>query len=169
MDMKHYSTKILNFLKKYKYAFIVLLIGIALMLMPGISGSNSTVKQNQRKNEVYTKDLDGELADILCKVEGAGRVEVILTIAKGEETIYQTNSSRSSDEHGSDIKIDTVIISNSSRNETGLIMRIDPVKYLGAIVLCQGADRPAVRLAITEAVSKITGLGSDRICVLKMK
>lgn len=169
MDIKHHSTKILNYLKKYKYAAIVLLIGITLMLLPGISNSKSTDDQSHRINDVYTKELDSELADILCKVEGAGKVEIILTVAKGEETIYQTNSNQTSDEHGSNIKIDTVVISNSSRNETGLITRVDPAKYLGAIVLCQGADRSAVRLAITEAVSKITGLGSDRICVLKMK
>jgi hypothetical protein len=40
---------------------------------------------------------------------------------------------------------------------------------MGAIVVCQGADSPSVKLAITQAVAKITGLGTDEICVLKMK
>jgi stage III sporulation protein AG len=42
-------------------------------------------------------------------------------------------------------------------------------QYLGAIVVCQGADRSDVRLAIVEAVSALTGLGADKISVLKMK
>ncbi len=169
MAIKHFSEKIINFIKKYKYAAIVLLIGIALMLLPGISESDTGTKQSKSNNEIYTEKLDSKLADILCKVEGAGRVEVILTVAQGEQTVYQTNTNQSASDQSTDTKIDTVIVSNSTREEVGLVMRVDPVKYLGAIVLCQGADRAAVRLAVTEAVSKITGLGSDRICVLKMK
>jgi stage III sporulation protein AG len=40
---------------------------------------------------------------------------------------------------------------------------------MGAIVLCQGADVPSVRLAIVDAVSKVTGLVANQISVLKMK
>lgn len=38
----------------------------------------------------------------------------------------------------------------------------------GAAVVCDGADDARVRLAIVEAVSAYTGLGSDRIKVLEM-
>ena len=40
---------------------------------------------------------------------------------------------------------------------------------MGAIVVCQGGDNATVRLAIIEAVSNVTGLGADKISVLKMK
>jgi stage III sporulation protein AG len=40
---------------------------------------------------------------------------------------------------------------------------------MGAIVVCQGGDQPTVRLAILDAVSKVTGLGADKISILKMK
>lgn len=39
----------------------------------------------------------------------------------------------------------------------------------GAVVLCSGADNSAVRLCVTNAVSAYTGLGSDKITVIKMK
>lgn len=39
----------------------------------------------------------------------------------------------------------------------------------GAVVLCTGADDAAVRLSVTNAVSAYTGLGSDKIRVIKMK
>ena len=161
MEIKQYAIKVVNLIKKFKYAAIVLVIGIALMLIPNISSSKSTKVQNT--NTTYRQKLDEDLASILCKVEGTGRVEVILTVSEGEQTVYQTDT----DQSGYEQK--TVIVSNSSRTENGLVMRVDPAKYLGAIVLCQGADSHAVRLAVTEAVSKITGLGTDRICVLKMK
>ena len=39
----------------------------------------------------------------------------------------------------------------------------------GAVVVCDGADAAAVRLYVTNAVMSYTGLGSDRISVIKMK
>ena len=37
----------------------------------------------------------------------------------------------------------------------------------GVVVVCEGADSAAVRLRITQAVGTYTGLGSDRITILK--
>lgn len=39
----------------------------------------------------------------------------------------------------------------------------------GAVVVCAGADDPRVRLDVTNAVAAYTGLGSDKITVMKMK
>ena len=109
------------------------------------------------------------LSDILCHIDGAGNVQVLLTTERGEETIYQTDSHTSVGGDNNSAQVETVIISGSERNQSGLIKQINPPTYMGAIVVCQGADSPIVRLAIVEAVSKVTGLGADRISVLKMK
>ena len=66
-------------------------------------------------------------------------------------------------------KTSTVILSDSTRGQEGLVCQVNPPTYLGAVVLCQGADLPSVRLSITEAVSNATGLGYHKITVLKMK
>ena len=39
----------------------------------------------------------------------------------------------------------------------------------GAVVVCDGAELATVRLDVTNAVIAYTGLGSDRISVMKMK
>ena len=39
----------------------------------------------------------------------------------------------------------------------------------GCVVVCTGADSPAVRLDVTNAVAAYTGLGSNEICIIKMK
>lgn len=39
--------------------------------------------------------------------------------------------------------------------------------YIGAVVVCDGAGSPAVRLRVTEAVAMFTGLGSNKILVEK--
>jgi stage III sporulation protein AG len=102
-------------------------------------------------------------------IRGAGKVQVLLTVAAGEEYLYQTNSDISTSANGSEARTDTVTVTDSQRNDTGLLRQVNPPVYLGAVVVCQGADRAEVRLAIVEAVSTYTGLGADRISVLKMK
>ena len=42
-------------------------------------------------------------------------------------------------------------------------------QFRGALVVCQGGGDPAVRLAVIEAVSALTGLGSDKISVVKLQ
>ena len=96
-------------------------------------------------------------------------MRVMLSVATGEEVLYQTDRDVSEDEKGSDKRIDTVTVTDSQRNETGLIRQINPPDYLGAVVVCQGADDPAVRLRVAEAVARITGLGMDKIYVVKMR
>ena len=39
----------------------------------------------------------------------------------------------------------------------------------GAVIVCRGAEDPDVRLNVTNAVAAYTGLGSDKITVMKMK
>lgn len=150
--------KLIAWISRYRYVLIVVAVGLILMLMPG----GSTPKQEQHQQIQETEaDFATELAEILSKIKGAGKVEVMLTTSQGQETCYQTNS-RGEDQS-------TVTITDSARNETGLIRQVNPPTYLGAIIVCQGGDDPGVRLAIVESVAKVTGLGADRISVMKMK
>lgn len=150
--------KLIAWISRYRYALIVVAVGLILMLLPG----GSTPKQEQPQQIQETEaDFATELAEILSKIKGAGKVEVMLTTAQGQETCYQTDS-RGEDQS-------TVTITDSARNETGLIRQVNPPTYLGAIIVCQGGDDPGVRLAIVESVAKVTGLGADRISVMKMK
>ena len=167
MEIKELLGKIKEALVKYKYAVIILLIGLFLLLLP-----EKKTDQNQQTNNSLptTHNLSAEsLSEVLQLVEGAGRVQVLLSVASGEETLYQTNQDTSSSEDNKNTKTETVIIVDADRKESGLIKQVNPQKYLGAIVVCQGADSPSVRLAITQAVSRIIGLSADKICVLKMK
>ena len=150
--------KLIAWISRYRYVLIVVAVGLILMLLPG--GSTSKQEQPQQIQETEA-DFATELAEILSKIKGAGKVEVMLTTAQGQETCYQTDS-RGEDQS-------TVTITDSTRNETGLIRQVNPPTYLGAIIVCQGGDDPGVRLAIVESVAKVTGLGADRISVMKMK
>lgn len=167
MEIKDMAHKIKSVISRYKFAFIVLLVGLVLLLLPEKNQKTTTIEYETQPSEQAINAE--ELSEILQTVEGAGAVRVLLSVANGEESIYQTNQDNRSAADESSTKIETVIITDSSRKESGLITQINPPTYMGAIVVCQGADSPSVKLAITQAVAKITGLGTDEICVLKMK
>ena len=169
MDLRNISTKILDFTKKYRYVLLILLIGLLFMTLP-----NSTVSKSDSitvtEPEMQTEEMINEkLSSILSKLDGAGKVEVMITVARGEETIFQTDNKLSVTEQSDTTQQDTVTVTDSERNQTGLIRQVNPPVYLGAVILCQGADSASVRLSIVDAVSKATGLGADQISVLKMK
>jgi len=155
------------FLKKYRYALFVVAAGILLLLFSG--QENNTTDIPDLSTEIIQPTMEDSLARILCLIEGAGRVEVLLTPMRGAETLYQTDEDVSSGERSSDRRRNTVLITGDGRTETGLIRQVNPPTYRGAVIVCQGAGNSRVRLAVVQAVSSVTGLTSDRITVLKMK
>lgn len=166
MDWISCRNSLAEWIRKYRSVLLVLLAGLVLMLLP----SQEEGHQPQQQTQAPSPDsLQESLGGILSLIEGAGKVEVLLTESAGEEILYQTDDSLSTGENSSDRHRDTVMVSDSDRKETGLIRQINPPSYLGAVVLCQGADSANVRLSIVEAVMSVTGLPSNCITVLKMK
>ena len=130
------------------------LAGLALMVIP--VGSEET---DPVPTVTAEETLESRLEAILCRIDGAGEVKVLLTEDRAGEVFYQTE--------GEDGK--TVLICGADRSESGLVRTTEAPVYRGAVVVCRGADSAAVRLAVVEAVANATGLGTDRITVLKMK
>lgn len=163
MEQLNILQKIKDLLGKYKYVLLIIAVGIVLMMWPDNSSINDELQSESAS--IVQPDTEELLETILCKIKGAGRVEVMLTTARGSETIYQLDTDQSENQ----ARHDTVIVTGADRAQSGLITQINPPLYQGAIVVCDGADDPTVRLNIVEAVSKATGLGASSISVLKMK
>ncbi len=152
-----------NIWKEYRYALLVFLAGLALMLLP--SGKEEAVHQAPVQVREEQPDFARELELLLSRVEGAGTVRVLLSASRGEEVFYQEDQDISGDSR----RTDTLVLTDGDREEAGLIRRVDPPQYQAALVLCLGADDPAVRLAITQAVANLTGLPTNKVTVLKME
>lgn len=168
MEISKIKGKLSSALDKYKYAVFILVIGIALMLLP-FQRTQSPEPEAFDQIDEDTVSLQEQLERVLSCVSGVGSVKVMLCEAFGEETIFQTNEDYSVSDQSESRNTECVTILDSQRNEHAVIKQINPPRYQGAIVICQGADDPVVRLSITNALSKVTGLGSDKIAVLKMK
>lgn len=158
MDWLKGKEEVLRGLKKYRYVLAVLLAGLVLMALPRASEEELTRPGAAAPEE---PSLQQELEELLSKVAGAGRVRVLLTVAASAETEYQL------DVDGNEER--TVVINQADRSQTGLIRQTLSPRFRGAVVLCQGADDARVKLAMVQAVMSATGLGADRITVLKME
>ena len=169
MDRIAWKEKSLTFFKKYRYAMLILVVGIVLMCLPGGSVSDPREENASTNAAEPTVSLETRLEDILSQIEGAGKVRVLLTMQTGERYTYQTDDDITKDTNSSASRHNTVIITDPDRAQQGLIRQVDPPLYQGAVIICQGADRASVRLAIVEAVTNATGLGADKVSVLKMK
>lgn len=156
--------QLVKLLNKYKYALLVVCIGLVLMWIP-VRGTESASQAEPIPTATMKADMAAEMEEILSSIQGAGTVKVLLSEVRGEKIVYQTDTSGS----GEGLRVETVILTDSQRGQSGLMQTVLAPQYLGAIVVCQGADRADVRLAIVEAVSALTGLGADKISVLKMK
>ena len=162
MDRVAFAQRAAELIKKYRYVLLVLAVGIVLMLLPSgqVETEDPVIPETVSAKKDW--DLTEELTQILMQVKGAGEVKVLLTVAGGYTTVYQYDTDTSG-------RHETVIVTDANRNQSGLVQQINPPKYQGAIIVCQGADNDVVRLHIIEAVAKVTGLGTDKISVLKMK
>lgn len=166
MDRIGLQKKISIFYEKYEYVLLVMILGLVLMLWP--TKKNELPATAPQSQVVHHTSVTEELIEILGQIRGVGRVRVMITEQSGAKTHYQTDNSGTQDAESSTHDSRTVIIS-SDGGEGGLVTSVSPPVYMGAIIVCQGADDPSVKLAVSQAVASVTGISTDRISVLKMK
>lgn len=169
MDFIGIRHKLGGWFKKYRYVAIVLIAGVVLMLWPTTSNKEGNISETETTEHQQQDTTTEMLEDILSQIKGAGKVEVLLTCSAGERIVYHVNEKSASTEDSQSKDLETALVTDGNRKEEALVSQVLPPEYLGAVVVCQGAGDPSVRLAISEAVSKATGLGADRISVLIMK
>ena len=161
-------------LLKHRYALLVLLIGVALLMLPtGRSTEKKTEAAEPEAAPSSGDSVEARLGELLSQVEGAGKVRVMLTVSAGEETVYQTDQTteqrQSGDETEKTVSVTTVLVSSGSSEEAPVPVKVLSPVYQGAVVVAEGGGTPSVRLDLVRAVSSLTGLGADRITVVKMK
>ena len=164
MDWKLTTQQLLKKCGKYKYAAVIVLLGLLFMNFPSTKES----LPEPAAPVVEQKNVTVELTEILSRISGVGRVSVMVTESAGAETVYQTDLDETDGTDSFGRREKTVLYS-AGGGDAGLVRMVRPASYLGAVVVCEGGDNPAVSLAVVQAVSKVLGISTDRIAVLKMK
>ena len=164
--MENLKTKAITLIKQYKLAALILAIGLVLMLLPTGSGEGEPILVSAAEPAVSAGE---QLESILSQIQGVGKVQVLLTVAEGERTVYIYDEDQSDTLDTGSLRREAVVVTGTDRGQSGLVSQVIPPVYLGAVVVCQGGDLPAVKLAVVEAVCDATGLTADKVTVLKMK
>jgi len=163
--MDAFTKRLKILLKQYKWIGAAVTLGLVLMLIP----TKTTEPEDPSQLSIPQQDLRTELESILSRVQGVGKVQVMLTQESAERYDYAKDEDSTCSDSVSDLRSQTVVVTNPDRGQEGLILQIHGPRYRGAVVVCQGGDLSSVRLAVVEAVSNATGLTTDKITVLKMK
>lgn len=157
---------------RYKYAALVALIGAGLLLWPGFGEFSSARRESGTKTRETcwdTQAVQREMEEILGAMSGVGQVKVMLTVdSDGERQLAQDTqlsySGNTAAPEDYSRKSETVLV--DSEDEVVVVRTMYPT-YRGALVVCQGGGSAEVRLAVTEAVSALTGLPAARVTVAK--
>lgn len=143
--------------QKYRYAIVVLIVGLLLLWIPGRKGSAAPETEHApapTSSSAETAEL--QLSEILSKTKGVGEVHVLLSYESSEERLYTKDEG------------ETVLISTGSGKQEALEKKVVYPKYQGAIIVCAGAEDASVKLQVIEAVRQFTGLRTDQISVLPL-
>ncbi len=152
--------------RSWSGAAVVLAVGCLLLLLPtGVGGGQEGPAEEDAQTDSWEVEYwEEKLSGILSQVQGAGEAEVVLTLESSQRQVLAQDSQWDA---AGDSRQATVTISLGGGEETVVPLETRAPEFRGALVVCTGGDDPAVRLALTQAVSALTGLGSDRISVCR--
>jgi len=138
-------------------------------------------ESGQKELDTYEKTMEEKLKTILERMEGAGKVEVMITFASSQELVVEkdrrtgTSETRETDAQGGtrvlqqqDNDITTVYKQQGSDSTPYVVKTLTP-KVEGVLVAAQGAGTSDVSRTITEAVQALFDLEIHKIKVIRMK
>lgn len=128
-----------------------------------------TGEQNKNSVSSYEETLEKRLESIISSVDGAGRVQVMVTLDTSEQTQYakdEKENSKSGDKSSEKSYEKKYVLTD---DDGGVVLKTTEPEVRGVIVVCDGGDNAAVKNGITSAVRAALSVDSNKITVLKMK
>ena len=173
--------------------FIVILV-ITIIMINSIWNTNKKQSDNSQidtgkilakkesENESYQVNinLEEKLKNILSKIDGVGKVDVLITYSESSKVLAMynedntTNDTEEKDVQGGNRKISQisskkeVIYQEVNGEKVPATQSIVDPKMEGAIVTAVGANSSTVKTNIVQAVGAVTGLPTHKIQVFEM-
>lgn len=174
---------------------IVLIIGIILMLTVSVFTDKEQLKEDTPINtsqkqsntndmeliENYGEQLENRLEEILSKIRGVGKVEVMVTLEDSAERIPAFNVTESQEQTNEKdaeggtrniIREDStkqVVLNNGNSNNSLVIIKEVKPKVRGVIVVAEGAEDISVKEKLYSAVKTVLGIPGNKVEVYSSK
>ena len=129
----------------------------------------------------YARQMEEKLEEVLEKMEGAGEVQVFITLSSSEELIVEkdapvnrSNTAEADAEGGSrtinsvDAGENTVYATEGNISMPYVVKTVTP-RVEGVLVLAQGAGNGTVNKNIADAVQVLFGIEAHQVKVIKME
>lgn len=178
--------------------FLLLLI-ITVIAINTIWGNDSKKSDNSSSYKTLAKDTEKEnilitsnimdkneynlqedLEDILSKIEGVGKVKVLITYSETSEVIamynesYSSSSTEEEDDNGGTRKVSQantdkeVIFEENNGKNIPVTQKVLMPKIEGAIISAEGGGNANIKTNIIQAVAAATGLATYKVQVFEM-
>ena len=157
MDLSKIRDKLKTSPKLVIY-LIATLICIVLLLLMNSQSENKAVSDDVSAitpNSQYKDALEKELEEIITKIDGVGKVTVMLTVDSTYSYEYVSDTKNNESE--------TVIIGNKE----ALISKISNPKISGVLVVCSGGDSVKVKEKIINSVATVLDIPYSKVYVAK--
>ena len=157
------------------------LIFLSTVIPAGAGKPNPSVGAAQQSPEEYVADLEKRLAQLVGKVDGVGRCEVMVTLENGIEYVYAVEESKNVNQtnsyDGSDVRRETqqqnmeqkyIVVDTGSGKKEALLKTQRQPTVQGVVVVCEGASSTVVQERVTQVVATALGVPYNRVCVTKI-
>lgn len=157
-------------IKSDKRLFVIVVLGVAGIIlltlseiMPEKEEKTVETENNQSLSE-YEEKTEKRLAELISSIDGAGRTKVMITLNSGDENVYATE-----DKGGEKTYERNYVVVKQNGDEIGMLLRVEEPEIRGVAVVCEGADSETVKQEITNTVTAVLGVGTNRVNISKMK
>ena len=173
----------LSFVKKLKnikhIEIIIVVIFILILLLICFAGNNTfsflsnkqaTASSSSNIMYVSTSDyvlgIESKLKSILSNINGAGKVEVMISVDGSSEIQFATDETITTNGQTTEKTINIVFVTKDGVNQPIITSEKLP-KINGVVVVSSGAKNTKVKLQLMSAVQTLINIDCDKIQILE--
>ncbi len=160
-----------------KKILLLFALGICLLVFSFPSPEKKQEKQTTQEEKEssttddYVKKQEKRLVKALSKVEGVGKVRVMITVKSSKEAVVNKDSpyEESTGEKEKTVKEgeETILVEEDGKKVPYVVKEVEP-EVEGVVVVAQGGGSDIVNQNIVDAVSVLFHISSYKVKVLKM-
>ena len=158
---------LINLIKKHKYLQYLFLGILSLIIIFLVAGSSVNTSQETTKTsgviDAYVIDLQDRLSKTLSKVEGVGKISVIITVDGGMETIVAVETVTKTSGDSVTVTETPVLVNGKT-----VVLSEKYPEVIGVVIVAQGADSISVKNELTNATVSLLNINSKQIKILTM-
>ena len=127
--------KLKDILKKYRFAVLVALAGVVLMLLPAGKQEIEAADTAGEEMSFSLEETERRMAEVLSAMDGVGRVQVMLTLKNGPELELAEDADDTDRDGELRRQREPVTLNRGSGYQDVVVTRETYPVYLGAVVV----------------------------------